>query len=112
MKLSNGVAEAIDWAKAPESARKGDPGVATARTRQFGDVQVRVVTYSAGYVSDHWCPKGHIMHVLDGAFTIELKNGKTFQLAKGMSFVTGDDDAAPHRLLTKSGATVFIVDEV
>jgi hypothetical protein len=112
MKLPTDFAGTIDWAKAPVSTRKGDPGVATAHTRQVGDIQLRVVTYTPGYVSDHWCPKGHIMFVLDGAAIIELKNGKKYSLEKGMSYYTGDDDGAPHRLITKSGASIFIVDSV
>ena len=34
------------------------PGEATWRTRQFGDVRVRLVEYSPGYVANHWCQKG------------------------------------------------------
>ena len=37
------------------------PGVATWRTRQFGDVRVRLVEYSPGYVANHWCQKGRFL---------------------------------------------------
>ena len=42
------------------------PGVATWRTRQFGDIRVRLVEYSPGYVADHWCEKGHILFCVEG----------------------------------------------
>ena len=53
------------------------PGVATWRTRQFGDVRVRLVEYSPGYVADHWCQKGHILFCVEGELVTDLEDGRS-----------------------------------
>ena len=37
-----------------------------------------MVEYTKGYIADHWCTKGHIVHCLEGKFVSELKNGEKF----------------------------------
>ena len=60
-----------DWSQVPETIHKGETGVATWRTRQFGTIRVRMVEYSPGYLADHWCEKGHILLVLGGTIPEE-----------------------------------------
>ncbi len=98
-----------DWAAVEATTHKGDAGVATWRTRQFGDIRVRMVDYSPGYVSDHWCDKGHILLCLDGELTTNLKDGRAFTLTPGMSYQVADG-ADAHRSHTTRGARLFIVD--
>lgn len=98
-----------DWADVEPAQHKGESGVATWRTRQFGDVRVRMVEYSPGYVADHWCSKGHILLCLEGELETELKDGRVFTLRPGMSYQVADD-AEPHRSRTALGAKLFIVD--
>jgi hypothetical protein len=88
----------------------GESGTATARTRQLSEIRARLVEYSAGYVADHWCPKGHIIYVVAGNLIIEHQDGRRFSLAPGMSYHVADDDGPPHRALSDEGATVFVVD--
>ena len=42
---------------------------------QFGEIRVRMVEYSAGYLADHWCSKGHVLLCLEGELETELKTG-------------------------------------
>jgi len=99
-----------DWAGVPETQHPGETGSATWRTRTFGDIRVRMVTYSPGYLADHWCSKGHILLCLDGELTTELEDGRTFVLKPGMSYQVADG-AEPHRSRTgPAGAKLFIVD--
>lgn len=49
-----------EWRDVPPTEHPGEIGTAIWRTRQFGDIRVRVVEYTPGYVADHWCDKGHI----------------------------------------------------
>jgi quercetin dioxygenase-like cupin family protein len=100
---------AIDWSKVPETEHTGETGAAYWRTVEAGAIRVRKVCYSPGYKADHWCAKGHILLVLDGELTTELKDGTTVVMAKGMSYQVADD-AMPHRSTTAGGATLFIVD--
>ncbi|HZL29552.1 MAG TPA: DHCW motif cupin fold protein [Pseudolabrys sp.] len=99
----------IDWAEIAPTTYSGDSGVATWRTRNFGDIRVRMVDYSPGYVSDHWCEKGHILFCVDGELTTDLKDGRAFTLKTGMSYQVADG-ADAHRSHTKRGARLFIVD--
>ena len=98
-----------DWSTIEQTEHKGDSGVAFWRTRMFGDVRVRMVEYSAGYLADHWCSKGHILLCLDGELHTELDDGRTFVLKPGMSYQVADN-AEAHRSSTASGARLFIVD--
>lgn len=98
-----------DWAKVESREYKGERGLARWRTRQFGDVRVRMVEYSAGYAADHWCVKGHILLCIDGELHTELKDGRVFTLRPGMSYQVADN-AEPHRSSTRIGAKLFIVD--
>jgi very-short-patch-repair endonuclease len=101
--------DAIDWASVPSTEHKGAAGVAHWRTRLLGDIRVRIVEYSAGYVADHWCDKGHIVLCLDGELHTQLKNGRTVVLKPGMSYHVSDGTQA-HRSSTTKGAKLFIVD--
>ena len=98
-----------DWSGVEREEHKGERGTAHWRTRKFGAIRVRMVEYSAGYLADHWCQKGHILFCVDGEMTTELKDGRTFTLARGMSYQVADG-AEPHRSRTATGATLFIVD--
>jgi quercetin dioxygenase-like cupin family protein len=75
-----------------------------------GNVRVRIVEYSPGYVADHWCSKGHVLYVLEGELHTELKDGRKFVLREGYSYQVADDDKSPHMSSTEKGAKLFIVD--
>ena len=76
---------------------------------RFGTIRVRIVEYSAGYMADHWCSKGHILFCLEGELLTELKDGRQFTLTAGMSYQVADN-AEAHRSYSKTGARLFIVD--
>ena len=98
-----------DWSQVPTTTHPGDTGTATWRTKQYGDLRVRMVEYSPGYVANHWCSKGHVLLCLKGGLDIELKDGTRFRLDPGQSYHVGDGEP-PHRSAAPSGATLFIVD--
>ncbi len=98
-----------DWSSVEPTEHRGDTGFARWRTRQFGDIRVRMVEYSPGYLADHWCVKGHVLLCLEGELHTELKDGRTFVLKPGMSYQVADDHE-PHRSSTAIGAKLFIVD--
>jgi quercetin dioxygenase-like cupin family protein len=108
MKLANLPTGVTDWAQLPETTHPGESGTATARVRQCGEIQLRLVEYSAGYLADHWCHKGHIVFVVAGRLTIEHQ-GAANTLTAGMTYHVADNDGPPHRLRSESGATIFIV---
>jgi quercetin dioxygenase-like cupin family protein len=98
-----------DWSKIDAVEKSAQAGKAFWRTQQFGDMRVRMVEYAAGYVSDHWCVKGHILLCLEGELHTELEDGRTFTLKPGMSYQVADN-AEPHRSTAPLGAKLFIVD--
>jgi len=109
MQLSGIPFGTTDWARIEATEHKGEAGTAYWRTRQFGDIRVRLVEYSPGYLADHWCSKGHILLCTEGELDTELEDGRKFTLKPGMSYQVADNDA-PHRSSTAVGATLFIVD--
>lgn len=98
-----------DWDKIEPVEYKGDIGFALWRTQRFGDIRVRMVEYSPGYVADHWCVKGHILLCLEGELHTELADGRVFILKPGTSYQVADY-SEPHRSQTTTGAKLFIVD--
>jgi len=98
-----------DWSKVEATEHKGETGVATWRTVTFGEIRVRMVEYSPGYLADHWCAKGHVVLCLEGELHTELKDGRSFVLTPGATYLVADE-AEAHRSTTKTGAKLFIVD--
>ncbi|MBP8275074.1 MAG: DHCW motif cupin fold protein [Acidobacteria bacterium] len=109
MKLTDIPFHTTDWAALEATEHPGTTGMARWRTRQLGDIRVRMVEYSPGYVADHWCEKGHILLCLHGELHTELSDGRQFVLKSGMSYQVADG-AEPHRSSAPDGAWLFIVD--
>jgi len=109
MKMSGIPFGTTDWSTVERTQHSGETGTAWWRTRQFGDIRVRMVEYSAGYLADHWCVKGHVLFCIDGELHTELADGRRFTLTPGMSYQVADG-AEPYRSSTALGATLFIVD--
>lgn len=109
MKMQNMPFSTVDWAQIPAEEKTADTGRVFWRTQQFGDIRVRMVEYTPGYVSDHWCVKGHVLLCMEGELITELEDGRVFTLKPGMSYQVADH-AEPHRSTSPLGATLFIVD--
>jgi hypothetical protein len=99
----------IDWTIIPKVEYKGETGTAIWQTIQFPGLRIRIVEYSKGYLADHWCQKGHIVHCLEGEFISELQSGDKSIIKKGMTYVVSDD-LSSHRSFSKNGVKVMIID--
>ena len=109
MQMENIPFGITDWERIPIVEHPGRNGTALWRTCTFGEVRVRLVEYTAGYLADHWCTKGHILFVLEGELVTELDNGQIFTLPAGVSYQVADQ-AEAHRSQAPKGARLFIVD--
>ncbi|NQD94808.1 DHCW motif cupin fold protein [Pseudomonas sp. CrR25] len=98
-----------DWSTIEATSHAGESGTAYWRTRTFGNLRVRMVDYTPGYLADHWCHKGHILLCLEGELHTELEDGRRFVMTPGMSYQVADQ-AEAHRSSTATGARLFIVD--
>ncbi len=101
--------QSIYWDLIPKSEHSGESGTAWWQTIQFEGIRIRLVEYSPGYMADHWCEKGHIVHCLDGQFISELKNGKKSIIRKGMSYIVSDN-LSSHRSISEAGVKLMIID--
>ena len=109
MRIENAPFGVTDWSEVPVTEHPGSSGVARWRTVEAGNVRVRMVEYSPGYLADHWCERGHVLLVLEGELVTELASGASFVLRPGQSYAVAEA-AAPHRSRTEGGARIFIVD--
>ncbi len=109
MQMSNIPFGTTDWSQIEKTIHPGVTGTAYWRTQHFGNIRVRVVEYTPGYLADHWCVKGHILFCTEGELHTELEDGRKFTLKAGMSYQVADH-AEPHRSYTDVGAKLFIVD--
>ncbi len=109
MRIENVPFATTDWSTVAPTEHPGTTGVATWRTVEAGNVRIRIVEYSPGYLADHWCQRGHVLFVLEGTLVTELKTGETVTLTAGTSYHVADG-ASSHRSRTETGARLFIVD--
>lgn len=109
MSSNNIPFQAIDWTNVPKVEYPGESGTAIWQTIQFAGLRIRLVEYSSGYIANHWCHKGHIVHCLEGEFVSELEGSESFVLSKGMTYVVSDN-LSSHRSTTKNGVKLMIID--
>ena len=109
MQIQDVPFQTLNWTDVERTSHPGEKGVAYWRTKEIGNVRVRMVEYSKGYLADHWCSKGHVILLLEGELVTELKDGRTFTMRQGMSYHVADNES-PHRSRTEVGAKLFIVD--
>ncbi|MFZ0479689.1 MAG: DHCW motif cupin fold protein [Terriglobales bacterium] len=109
MKMTGFAFTTTDWTQVVPTEHPGQTGSALWRTQNFGEIRVRMVEYSPGYLADHWCTKGHVILCLEGELETELADGKRFTLKTGDSYQTADGEPG-HRSSTQAGARLFIVD--
>jgi hypothetical protein len=109
MKIENVKFGTTDWSLIAATEHPGETGTAYWRTLEMGNLRVRMVEYTPGYIADHWCTRGHVVLVLEGELHTELQDGRRFVLKAGVSYQVADG-AEPHRSSSPSGARLFIVD--
>jgi hypothetical protein len=109
MKLESIPFAVVDWDQLTESSQSGDSGSCSSRTMELGDVRLRLLRYSADFLADHWCVRGHLGYVLEGDVVLELRDGSEYTVTTGMTFQI-PDSSTPHRVASRRGARVLIVD--
>ena len=109
MKIQDVAFCVTDWSQLKPTEHHGVTGKAYWRTLEIGNIRVRMVEYTPGYLADHWCKRGHVLLVLEGELVTELEDGRKFILGPGQSYQVADD-AEAHRSQTEQGAKLFIVD--
>ena len=109
MNLAEHPFSTTDWEAIPSTQHPGVTGEALWRTQEIGDLRIRMVDYSPGYVADHWCSRGHVLLVLEGELHTELDDGRVVVLSAGQSYEVSSG-AEAHRSSTPNGARLFIVD--
>jgi len=101
--------QTIDWTSIDRIEYHGETGTAYWQTIQFKGLRIRLVEYTSGYLADHWCQMGHIVHCLDGEFICELGSGEKIKLSKGETYVVSDE-LSSHRSVSENGVKLLIVD--
>jgi hypothetical protein len=107
--MSNIPFQTINWNLIEKIQHPGEHGTAIWQTIQLGGLRIRKVEYSKGYLADHWCQKGHIVHCLEGEFISELITGEKFKMAKGDTYVVSDE-LSSHRSVSENGVKLLIID--
>lgn len=107
--MSNIPFQAINWASIEKVKYQGETGEALWQTVQFGGLRIRMVEYTGGYLADHWCQKGHIVHCLEGEFFSELSTGEKIKLTMGETYVVSDE-LSSHRSVSATGVKLLIID--
>lgn len=109
MTLSSFPFSVTDFERVEPEIKPGSTGTAEWRTVYRDDIRIRLVTYSPGYLADHWCTKGHIIFCIDGEMETELEDGSKHLLTAHSMYTVGDS-AGAHRTFSAKGCRLFIVD--
>jgi quercetin dioxygenase-like cupin family protein len=107
--MNNITFQTIDWKQIAKTEYKGETGNAFWQMLQFSGIRIRIVSYTAGYLADHWCQKGHIVHCLEGEFVSQLESGEEFLLKSGMTYIVSDN-VSSHRSVSRNGVKLLIID--
>jgi hypothetical protein len=107
--MSNIPFQTIDWSQIPKTEHVGETGKSFWQAQTYGSLRLRIVEYSEGYLADHWCQKGHIVHCLEGGFMSELQDGQKVMLAAGQTYVVSDN-LSSHRSTSANGVKLLIID--
>lgn len=99
----------IDWDTVEKTTHPGETGVSLWQTLQYPGLRIRMVEYSAGYLADHWCQKGHIVHCLEGELITEQQSGEKYILKPGMTYIVSDD-LSSHRSIATDKVKLLIID--
>lgn len=99
----------VTWDDIIKTVHPGETGISYWQTLQYEGLRIRMVEYEKGYLADHWCQKGHIVHCLEGSFISELDSGEKILLSKGMSYVVSDN-LSSHRSFSENGVKLMIID--
>ncbi len=99
----------INWNSLMAQEQSGVSGKSLSRVFELPGLRIRKVNYSAGYLADHWCEKGHIVHCLEGEFISEMKGGEKILLSAGDTYVVSDGMSS-HRSFSENGAKLLIID--
>jgi hypothetical protein len=82
------------------------------KTAVRGGQRARLLDLSHGFVEADWCTRRHAFHVLEGACSLETRDGVT-ALAKGDVGLIAGGDAHRHKLVLGPGerALLLVFDE-
>ncbi|MBX2933749.1 MAG: DHCW motif cupin fold protein [Ferruginibacter sp.] len=109
MKIKQFPFQTVNWEDIEAEEHQGTSGKASWKIFNMGNIRVRMVEYTAGYIANHWCNKGHIIYCIKGEMTTKLQDGREFILRQGMTYHVGDNSDA-HCSTSKNGCVLFIVD--
>lgn len=98
----------VDWRAVPSTEHPGERGWARWHSVAISSSRLRIVEYSAGYVADHWCTRGHFILVLAGELVAE-QGGQQITLTADRWYQVADGGSG-HRFSSEHGARMFVVD--
>lgn len=92
--------DAMPWASSAENVR----------AKIFADDgrQVRLVTFSEGFVEPDWCRKGHVGYIVGGSCNIDY-SGRPEHYRPGDVFFIRDGEADRHKLSVGEEGSVTIL---
>jgi quercetin dioxygenase-like cupin family protein len=100
----------IKWASVEQVRQPGTSGDSFWRTVELQGLRLRVVEYPPKYLADHWCTRGHVLHLLAGEIAVNISDGAVWQLQRGMTCHLAPGFEHQLRTVGDQTAVVLIVD--
>jgi uncharacterized cupin superfamily protein len=82
-----------------------------ARFKSFasGGQRLRLLELSEEFVEDDWCTEGHVVYVLDGELSVELKGAGLTRLQAGDASFLPAGEAGAHRPVLGPGERALLL---
>jgi quercetin dioxygenase-like cupin family protein len=99
----------VDFDKLPwESPRPG------MRSKAFvqGSRRLRLLEFAGGYEEPEWCTREHAFHVLDGGFSLLLRDDRVHLEAGDTGFLPAGDEHAHKAVLGADEHVLLLLFEV
>lgn len=77
-----------------------------------GAQRLRLLEFAPGFEEPQWCTRGHAFHVLDGSFTLRLRDGEVRLKAGDVGFLPAGETHAHKAVLGPDESVRLLLFEV
>jgi quercetin dioxygenase-like cupin family protein len=110
MEIKGAKLKILNWDAIDRVEHFGQTGNSYWRTFEDSGIRIRIVEYPVGYVADHWCEKGHIVHLLKGRTEFETHDGMKRIISAGMTYKVSENYKHRSRNIGNETAKLLITD--
>lgn len=87
------------------------PGI-RFKTFRRGQQQIRLLEFSEGFEEREWCTRSHAFHVLEGEFSLRLRNGTVRMKVGDVGFLSSGESTGHKAVLGRGERARLLLFEI